>query len=169
MLTLCNAVGVWAVGAASVLEVVQQMGAEPSGKRSAQCIAAQASSSIQAAGRAIPQLVFDGLDPVEHVSVVGVMACHPMQLSPTLFPPVAYAVKYGITNNHVCIAQRERMMEATITLANAMEDERDYIISKCDPVVKSVLTQNNMVRHIPSQSEFSYVGSVHDWGQYRHL
>ena len=125
--------GCWVVGDASVLGVVQQMGAEPSGKRSVHSIVARASSGIQAAGRAIPQLVPDGLEPAEHVSVA-VVACHPMQLSPTLFPPVAYAVKYGITNNHECMAQRERVVEATITLANAMDDERVYIIFRCDPV-----------------------------------
>ena len=46
--------GCWVVGDTSVLNVMQQMGAGPSGKRSAHSIAVRVSSDIQAVGRAPP-------------------------------------------------------------------------------------------------------------------
>ena len=86
--------GCWADKSTSVLDTMITMNITPSGKRSAHSIAARASTGVQTAKRAIPQLIPDGMTPAEHVHVA-MMTCHPMQLQPTLSPPVDYATRYG--------------------------------------------------------------------------
>jgi hypothetical protein len=139
------------------------MGSEPSGRRSAHSIAARASSGIQAAGKALPQLIPDGLTPGEHVAVA-MNTCHPLQLTPTLFPPVAYATNNGLYDNEECNAQRTHMLKLVTNMAHALDDEKQEAVAACNPIVAEVLTQNNFARHIPLQRGLAYVFNIPDWG-----
>ena len=119
-------------------------------------MAVRASTGQQAVGRVVPQLILDGLKPAEHVKVA-LTVCHPMQRKPTLFPPVRYAIDHGMRDDRRCIQQRERMTALVIELARCFEKERGFLISKCHPIVRCVLTQNGMVRHVPLQRELGFV------------
>ena len=119
-------------------------------ERFAHSIAARASSGIQAAGKGIPQLTPDGLTPGEHVTVA-MMTCHPLQLTPTLFPPIAHAANDGFHSSQLYTKQRAHMLALLKPLADELEEDKHGAIAKCNPMVAKVLTQNGFVRHIPLQ------------------
>ena len=137
------------------IPLMNEMGSKPSGKRSLHSIAARASSGIQAAGKGIPQLIPDGLTPGEHV-VVAMMTCHPLQLAPTLFPPVAYATKYG-GDTYECVTQRHQMLCLVRQLRNELQSECATAIKMCNPIVAKILTQNGFTRNIPLQRELGFI------------
>ena len=95
------------------------------GKRPAHPIPARASAGFQAAKKAIPQLILDGMARVEHVHVA-MMTCHPMQLQPTLFPPVEYATRHGATDDNVCMRQRASMLVLIQNLSNIVNAAPRY-------------------------------------------
>ena len=111
---------------------MEHSGAKPSRGRSVHSVAVRAATGQQAAGRALPQLILDGLRPVEHVQVA-MMICHPVQRKPTLFPPVKYATEHGLQDDELCIQQREKMTALVMELAPALENQRDYLIRKMQP------------------------------------
>ena len=139
------------------------MGVEPSRKRSRHSIAARASTGVQTAGKALPQLIPDDLTPGEHLHV-SLTLCHPMQLQTSLFPPVVYAIAHGITDDKACCEQRMMMLGEVQNLAKALDEEKHEIIKKCHPCIQTVLTQNNLVRHVPLQRELAFICGTPDWG-----
>ena len=87
-----------------------------------------------------------------------------MQLPPTLFPQVWYATTYGNTDDTECLRQCEQVLVHIRNLAKLLSNECDLIISKCNPVVKAILSQNGNVRHVPLQRELGFAMDCPDWG-----
>ena len=125
--------GCWTDKSTSILDALKDMNVTPSGKRSAHSIAARASTGVQTARRAIPQLIPDGMTPAEHVHVA-LNVCHPMQLQPTLFPPVGYATRYGSLCDEVCFKQRNKMLALVHELSKCLITARDTMLKQCNPV-----------------------------------
>ena len=139
------------------------MGMGPSRNRSRHSIAARASTGVQTIGEALPQLIPDVLTPGEHLQVA-LTLCRPMQLQTSLFPPLAYAIKHGITDNQTCCEQRVAMLRGIKELAATFEHGQHQIIERCHPCIQKVLTQNNLVRHVPLQRELAFVCGTPGWG-----
>ena len=103
------------------------------------------------------------MTPAEHVHVA-MMTCHPMQLQPTLGPPVGYATRHGATDDEICMRQRNSMLVLIRKMAKTLMAERDLIIGQCNPAVKAILTQNAHIRHVPLQRELGFATKPLDGG-----
>ena len=91
------------------------------------------------------------------------MTCHPLQLMPTLFPPVAYAAKYG-GDAYECVTQRHQMLCFVRKLKDDLCLESGSAIRMCNPIVAKFLTQNGFTRNIPLQRELGFIFNIPDWG-----
>ena len=111
-------------------------------------------------------MIPDGLTPGEHV-VVAMMTCHPLQLMPTLFLPVAYATKYG-KEAYECVTQRHEMLCLLRNLRDELSSETENAIRMCNPIVAKVLIQNGFTRNIPLQRELGFIFNIPDWAPYHH-
>ena len=92
------------------------------------------------------------MTPAGHVHVA-MMTCRPMQLQPTLSPPVDNATRHGATDDEVCMSQRESVLVLVRKLSDVLMNERDLIIGQCNSVVRAILAQNDYIRHVPQQRE----------------
>ena len=153
----------WTDKSTSVLGAMNAMNVTPSGERSAHSFAAGASTGVRSARRAIPQLTFDAMTAAEHVHVA-MNVCRPMQLQPTLSPPVGYGTRYGFINDNVCCKQHTSMLALIHRLADALHADRDTILQQCTTVVRAILMQDDHIRHVPLQRGIGYITQSLDWG-----
>ena len=72
--------------------------------------------------------------PRGHVAVA-MMTCHPLQLGPTLFPPIGYAAEHGAQGSKQCNKQRAQMFALLLSLANGLETVKAGGYSSMQPNV----------------------------------
>ena len=147
----------------SIGQWIEQSGFQPSRGRSAEGVGSMVSAGRQPTRRSLPQLIQDGLPPDEHLATA-LRSPHPFQFSPTVYPPIDYAVQFHTDKPDALETKRFESYAEVARLAEMLDVETAALISMCEEGVRSVLCSGGFVKHVALMREIGFVVGTPDWG-----
>ena len=126
-----------------LLEVVEESGFKPSGRRSHIGTAMKVSSGQQPTKRVMPQLIPDGLEPDVHLQVA-LATVHPVERPPFVEDHVKAALSVSQLNAEFVNCKRSEMANLLAVLAESVSHENLEMILHVHPLLQPVVIPRNV-------------------------
>jgi len=106
-------------------------------------IANKVATGVQPGGRALPQLIPNGLLPAEHLRVA-MSVQHPSVRAPPLTPACQYALRHGQCSEEELVSRRCRLLSVLNRLSTLSLPENARLLRLIHPFIAPVVSRRNL-------------------------
>ena len=106
-------------------------------------VATHVSAGVQPTGRSLPQLLPDGLGPIDHLKVAK-CSTHPMARPPSLPRWISDSLQFQDMDPAVLVSLRKRILVLLSSLAEALKADNLRIVGAVHPYLKEVVAKRNV-------------------------